>query len=60
MNNSRITLRQLTEMFQSLPDEVLNKKVGYLDLGHITPDELEGLRQSLLKNTDTYIEQCCN
>lgn len=55
-----ITLRQLTEMFQNLPDEIQDKKVGYLDLGHITLEDLEDLKQRLENQKDDWIEQCCN
>ena len=54
----RITLRQLTEMFQSLPDTVLDKPLGFLDIGHIDQEELENLKKNLLKDENDWIQQC--
>lgn len=60
MEYRRITFRELVEMFQSLPSDILDKKIGYLDLAHITPEDLEDFKSRLLQQKGDYIEQCCN
>lgn len=55
----RITLKQLTEMFQKLPDQILEKKIGYLDLSDVTEDDLLELKDRLIKQKGSYIELCC-
>lgn len=58
--NERITLRQLTEMFNSLPDSVLDKKLAYLDLSYINEKDLEEFKQRLIGDENREIEMCCN
>lgn len=58
-----ITLRQLTEMFASLPDRVLDKTVSFLDLGNIKEDELERVRECFLNydnDSDDWIQESYN
>lgn len=55
-----ITLKQLTEMFSSLPEEVLSKRIGYLDLAHMTIEDLEELKERMLSSENSYIEFCSN
>jgi hypothetical protein len=56
-----VNLRQLAEMFLSLPEDVLAKRIGYLDLGSFTQEDLDDLKRRLIEDKDnTWIEQCCN
>lgn len=56
----RVTLQELLEMFASLPEEVRQKQIGYLDLAHMTQEDLDDLKRRLLESKDSWIEQCAN
>jgi hypothetical protein len=56
----RITLRQLSDMLRYLPQEVLDKKLGYLDLSHMQENDLEDLKTRLINSEDEFIEECQN
>jgi len=43
-----ITLKDLVNMFNELPNDILNKQIDYLDLAHMDKDDLENLRTNLL------------
>ncbi len=55
-----VTLKQLSDMFLSLPEEVQFKRIGYLDIGHMTQEDLEDLKQRLINSDNNWIEQCAN
>lgn len=54
----RITLRQLIEMFERLPDEIKDKKLGYLDLSHMGEEELKELEERMRASDSDWIEFC--
>lgn len=58
----RVTLRELTEMLQGLPSEVLDKEIGYLDLAHMDAEAFKNLERQLREtvNKDGWIEICEN
>lgn len=56
----RVTLQELIEMLSSLPEEVRQKQIGYLDLAHMTQEDLEDLKSKLLTSKEDWIEQCAN
>ena len=55
-----VTLKQLSEMIQTLPESVQDKRIGYLDIGHMTQEDLVDLKERLLKSEEVWIEACAN
>ena len=60
MDKWRMTLQELINMLQSLPESVKAKEIGYLDLGHMTKEDLDDLKKRLTESDNEMIEQCCN
>lgn len=56
----RVTLQELIEMFQSLPENVRSKEISYLDLAHMEAEDLEMLKQRLIETEDDTIAECQN
>lgn len=56
----RVTLQELIEMLASLPEEIRAKQIGYLDLAHMTQEDLSDLKERLLTSKEDWIEQCAN
>ena len=57
----RVTLRQLMEMFQKLPAEVLDKEIAFLDLAHMEEEDLKNLERRLRDTVfETQIAICEN
>lgn len=57
---NRVTLRELADMFKSLPDTVQDKPIGWLDISHPTKEQIEELKDQLAMSSETYIEGCAN
>lgn len=57
----RITLRELLEVLNNLPDFVKDKRIDYLDLAYLTKEDLETFKQNLLKlDPNSNIGLCQN
>ena len=55
-----VTLKQLAEMIQTLPEAVQSKRIDYLDVGHMTQEDLADLKDGLIRSEEDWIEACCN
>jgi hypothetical protein len=55
-----VTLKQLMEMLITLPESVQIKRIGYLDIGHMTQEDLADLKDRLIKSNEDWIEACAN
>lgn len=54
----RITLKEFGEFIQSLPVEVQAKEIFYIDISHVTKEDLEDIKARLLRSKDDEIEMC--
>lgn len=50
--NEIITLQQLLDMLNALPESIRNKRIGYMDLAHLDKEALENLKRQLEKDTE--------
>lgn len=55
-----VTLKQLSEMINSLPESVQTKRIGYLDLAHMKQEDLADLKNRLIASNENWIEACAN
>jgi len=56
----KVTLRELADMFKSLPSEIQDKPIGWLDIAYPTRDQIEEMKNNLLSSKNTDIQECAN